>query len=213
MSRSIDRWASLPGGYDSLNTFYQPELATSGFPIIQAQDIATPSRLIPYGIRNARVKSTEAIHFFLDDYRFENVWRYAHRTAKAFQGLTVCSPDFSMYTDWPIEVQRWNVYRSRWCGAYWQTWGAQVIPTVNWSTPESYGFCFDGLPVNSMVAIGALEMGSDSPLFKQGFDEMIARLSPSVVLCYGKFAKAYGREDPRVVEYEPVRQMSSVISE
>ena len=91
--------------------------------------------------------------------------------------------------DWPLVMQQWNVYRSRWCGRYWQELGYQVIPTVSWSTPESFEFCFDGLPRNSVVAVSALGMKVGEPAqrdrFMVGFREMIARLVPSRVLAYG----------------------------
>ena len=43
-----------------------------------------------------------------------------------------------------------------WCGAYWQSKGLTVIPTISWSTPSSYDFCFDGVEENSIVAVGMI---------------------------------------------------------
>ena len=51
------------------------------------------------------------------------------------RGIT---PDFSLYRDWPVMLQQWNVYHSRWVGRFWQEHGLRIIPTVNWSTPDSY---------------------------------------------------------------------------
>src|SRR5690606_139839 len=78
--------------------------------------------------------------------RFETVWS---RPRKALEALapytTLLSPDFSLYRDWPLLLQMWNVYRNRWCGAFWQRQGFTVIPTVSWSTAESVEFCFLGV--------------------------------------------------------------------
>ncbi|MBW4687093.1 MAG: DUF4417 domain-containing protein [Komarekiella atlantica HA4396-MV6] len=34
----------------------------------------------------------------------------------------------------------------------------QVIPSVNWSTEESYYFCFEGLPIGGTLAITTMEI-------------------------------------------------------
>ena len=84
----------------------------------------------------------------------------------------------------------WNVYRNRWCGAYWQSKGLTVIPTVSWSTADSFDFCFLGLPRRSVVAVGTVGLRwrqdrAARSLFVAGFREMVMQLSPSLVLCYG----------------------------
>ena len=154
---------------------------------------AIPDWLVAY---RARVRSSRfdfkraAVHFFLDDYRFETVWA---RPLRAMEHLSkyriMLTPDFSLYADWPLVMQQWNVYRSRWCGRYWQELGFQVIPTVSWSTPESFAFCFEGLPRNNVVAVSArgvkVGVSEQRARFMSGFREMVERLSPSAVLAYG----------------------------
>ncbi|HSM74073.1 MAG TPA: DUF4417 domain-containing protein, partial [Desulfobacterales bacterium] len=114
-----------------------------------------PDWLIPYRQRSVdreKVKGA-GLHFFIEDYLFEAEW---NRPGQAVKGLAayeaVLTPDFSLYRDWPLVAQMWNVYRSRWCGAYWQANGLTVIPTVSWSTAASYEFCFLGIPRYSVVA-------------------------------------------------------------
>ncbi len=53
----------------------------------------------------------------------------------------VLSPDFSMYTNYPEAFQIWQVYRNRWCAAYWQSKGIKVrtlfgTKVVNFKTEE-----------------------------------------------------------------------------
>jgi hypothetical protein len=129
-----------------------------------------------------------AIHFFLDDYRFESVWNHPNKALQALltRRMTVLTPDFSLFADWPIAIQIWNTYRNRWCGARWQAAGLRVIPTISWSTPESYSFAFAGVEERSVVAISTVGIRKASAaLFEKGYIEMIARLSPSIVMCYG----------------------------
>jgi hypothetical protein len=154
---------------------------------------SVPGWLMPYRQRpvDGEMARGAGLHFFLEDYRFEAVW---NRPGQALKGLrpytAVLTPDFSLYRDWPLAAQLWNVYRSRWCGAYWQANGLTVIPTVSWSTAVSYDFCFLGIPRHSVVAVATVGLRwrqdeTARTLFVAGFREMLRRLSPSRVLCYG----------------------------
>lgn len=194
MTRTSHRWQSKPGRFDALHAL---ELFSSdnalGIPCLAHVPVErVPQWLAPY---RTRIRANEppddgAVHFFMDDYRFETVWS---RPRKALEALapytTLLSPDFSLYRDWPLMLQMWNVYRNRWCGAFWQSRGFRVIPTVSWSTVESYEFCFLGLPRRSVVAVSAVGVQLEDPLegylFREGFREMAARLEPAVVLSYG----------------------------
>ena len=85
-------------------------------------------------------------------------------------------------------LQLWNTYRNRWCGRFWQEKGFNVIPTISWSTAESYDFCFLGAPRRSVVAVGTVGTGQDPlarQLFIDGFRQMVERLEPTAVLSYG----------------------------
>ena len=73
------------------------------------------------------------VHFFLYDYRFERVWKSPDADLeKLSRYRAVLSPDFSMYLEMAPVLQLYNVFRNRWCGAYWASKGLRVIPTVNW---------------------------------------------------------------------------------
>lgn len=52
-------------------------------------------------------------------------------------------PDYSAYADMNLWRQMENIAHSRWVGAFWQSRGIKVIPTVSWSDARSYSFCFD----------------------------------------------------------------------
>ena len=149
-----------------------------------------PEDLIGFNYVLNKPDYTKGVHFFLDDYQFERVWNNPDRYIDKLEKFDcVLTPDFSLYTDMPFAMQIWNVYRSRLIGSYWQSLGMTVIPTVSWSTHDSYNFCFDGLPENGIVAIstvGIMKDKSAKKLFYDGLDEMIARIHPSGILIWGQ---------------------------
>lgn len=141
-------------------------------------------------VKTTKELSNKLIHFFIDDYQFERLWnnpdKYINMLKKAKYVLT---PDFSLYRDMDMAIQLYNTYKSRWVGAYLQSEGIKVIPTVSWSTEESYDFCFEGIEQGSVVAIATYGIAKDKKakeLFYKGYEEMKRRLKPSLILCYGE---------------------------
>ena len=129
----------------------------------------------------------KGVHFFIDDYRFEGVYKNPERSLnKLSQYRLLLTPDFSLYADMDIWKQIENVAKNRWCGAYWQSKGLNVIPTISWSTPSSFEFCFSGLDEGSIVAIGMIGCKKNKRLFMLGYNEMIRRVKPSKIICFGK---------------------------
>lgn len=146
---------------------------------------AIPERLVPYRTRTSAEGG--AVHFFLFDAIFESVWTCPNKARRYLQKFrTLLTPDFSLNAEMPLAVQVFNVYRNRWIGADWQAQGYAVIPSVGWSSPPSYDFCFLGIPQHSVVALTTLGTRRQKHAFLHGFDAMLERLQPSVVLCYGK---------------------------
>lgn len=190
-----DRWQKLPGNYDVLNA---RELFPSdnewGIPTLAPEPLAVrPPWLVPYGTRVRSQQGIEgAVHFFVEDYRFERVWSRAYEALESVTPYPAAlAPDFSLYTDWPLTLQLWNTYRSRWVGCYWQRQGLRVIPTLGWSTEATFPFAFAGVPRHSLVAISTVgvDVRRDAAQFYRfmdGFEAMLEAVAPSAVLCYGK---------------------------
>lgn len=182
------------------------DLTAGGMPILHGCG-RIPDRLIAFS--DLATHSLEGLepcaHFFLDDYRFERVWRTPEKYLPMLQGVGLaCAPDFSLYADMPLPLQRWNVYRSRLLAAWWHTQGINVIPTLQYSTQESYGFAFDGLPEHSVVAtstIGTTRNATARNLWRLGMDEAIRRLNPSCVLVYGNEPDSYDWHGTRHITY------------
>lgn len=139
--------------------------------------------------KSCKNPSEKGVHFFLDDYQFCRLWTNIDRYIPMLQRFRyVMSPDFSTYTDFPKAMQIYNHYRKHWCAAYMQEAGIQVIPTISWSTSDSYGWCFDGDPECAAVAVSSVDcMNSKEKkaLFLAGYEEMVRRLQPETIIFYG----------------------------
>lgn len=141
-----------------------------------------------YAIKE-KCPENKAVHFFIDDYQFNRVWNMPNRYLPILRKFKyVLSPDFSPYCDFPKSVQIFNHYRNHWIGAYLQENGVKVIPTITWSYPPSYDFCFDGEPTDSVVAIssvGCMKSKELRQMFLDGYNEMEKRLHPTTIIFYG----------------------------
>ena len=148
------------------------------------------------------------VHFFLYDYRFERVWKNPDNDIeKLSRYRAVLSPDFSMYLEMAPVMQLYNVFRNRWCGAYWASKGMRVVPTVNWGDESTFDFCFEGIEKGSVVAVSTY-MASEhdrrkdqKEWFLAGYNEMLRRIEPEKIICYNTpFPEMQG--DIVYVDYE-----------
>lgn len=181
-------------------------LTDTGMPVMDGCDVI-PDDMVGFNYATGRrTPRTQGVHFYIDDYQFERVWRDPIRYARILDGYQcTLTPDFSLYTDMPMPMQCWNCYRSRLLGAYWQQLGLHVIPTLQWSTPESYAFCFDGLPCGatlSVSTVGTLNHGESRILWEQGMREAIDRLHPTLILLYGAEPKNFDWGTASHIRYE-----------
>ena len=97
------------------------------------------------------------VHFFLDDYKFEAIWNNPDdRIERLSKYKAVLSPQFSIYYDMPLSIKIYQTFRNRWCGAYLQSKGIKVIPSLAWGEPDTYWFCFDGIEKGSIVAVSTI---------------------------------------------------------
>lgn len=62
--------------------------------------------------------------------------------------------------------------------------GLRVIPTVSWGDERSFDFCFDGIEEGSAVLVCTYCRENCEEDFMLGYNEMMKRIKPSVVLCY-----------------------------
>ena len=145
---------------------------------------------IPFNcVMSDRQREAHGVHFFIDDYLFQRAWNDPCRYANLLSGYqAVMTPDFSMFTDYPVAVQLYNHWRKHQLGAYWQSLGLTVIPSICWSDHDSYAWCFDGEPVGGTVAVSSVGTQKNPlarTLFLDGYSEMMRRLLPEKVIFFG----------------------------
>ncbi len=162
-----------------------------GMPVIKKQDIKLDN-LSLISCSDTQSNASEinkrcGVHFFVDDDRFEDIYRHPERSLKKYSQYSfLLSPDFSTYSEMNPWRQIESVAHSRWVGAYWQNHGLKVIPTITWSKPQSYEYCFDGVEKHSTVAIGMIGCKRNRFDFLNGYNEMLRRIEPNAIICFGK---------------------------
>lgn len=180
--------------YENLRLFFPDVSVCKGWgqiPEIKPIEQITVDRWMPFSAANSReLNESVGVHMFLHDFQFERLWNKPTQYIQMLQAAGgVCSPDFSMYTDTPTALNIYNHYRKHWLGAYWQLNGITVIPTICWADRESFGWCFDGEPSESIVAVSSIGVMRDPEsrrLFISGYREMMERLSPKMILFMGR---------------------------
>ena len=193
--RTYDAYNLEAVDYDTLtrNFWQMPIIKNNGF---------IPDDLIGFNYAKTSENKKCGIHFYVDDYQFERVWNKPEDyTDILFDYDCILSPDFSLYTDMPMPMKIWNVYRSRFIGNYYQSKGINVIPTLSWAEPETFKFCFEGIPEGSIVSvstIGVKENKDALKIWRDGMRAAIDKIKPSTVLVYGgKLDFDYGNIDVR----------------
>ena len=176
---------------ENLDKAVFPGVGKYDIPRILPMEVEQPVEMIGFNFA-AKYKHPErvGIHFFLKDYQFSRLWTSPDMyTGMLRRFRFVCTPDFSMYTDFPLALQINSHYRKHWLGAYWQSKGITVIPTICWSDERSFEWCFDGEPEKSVVAISSVgtQLNERSKrLFLLGYQQMMSRLQPKIVLFHGR---------------------------
>lgn len=153
-------------------------------------EVYEPTEFIPFtNAGQLRYRHRCGVHFFIYDYQFQCLWNMREKYGKMLPEFkAVMTPDFSLYTDWPIMVQLWNHYRKHVLGAWMQSIGCKVYPTITWSDKRSYDFCFDGEPIGGTVcvsSVGTQQSRRERFLFLSGYEQMMDVLKPETVLFYG----------------------------
>ncbi len=169
------------------------EFPTTGkynMPLIKKQNLNI-SKIELWGISKAKSNDEEninkTIHFFTYDWLFENTYSKPEKAMeKLDQYYALLSPDFSLYTDMPLALQINNTFKNRLCGAYWQSLGKKVIPTIEWGDEQSYEFCFDGVETGSIVAVSTYAREDIKEKYLPGYNKMLETIQPSAIICYGE---------------------------
>jgi len=193
MSSSVKPQSNERDRCDVWNAFMLKGCKYAGkyeIPVVPACN-TIPERLIPYSETKSKRLLESHIHFFESDYEFECVWRTPQKCLpriKTYAGAI--APDFSLFREMPLAEQIHSTFRSRALTYWWSKEGINVIPNVGWGDSRTYEFCFDGLPQNSVLAVGtngSVKRKHDRQFFCEGFMVMLERLTPNTVIVYGPY--------------------------
>lgn len=114
-----------------------------------------PTRVILFSKALKTTDYDQWVVFYEHDEKFVRLWNTPRKylsILKKFRG--VITPDFSLYRNMPLVMQKWSTYQGKAIGVWLQNEGIEVIPNVRFADERSYQFCFDGVEKNSTVAIG-----------------------------------------------------------
>ena len=102
---------------DALNLGLLPVAETGAYnlPVVGTDAVPTADSLIPFNRAKTCTRRDVGVHFFIDDYQFERIWKDPEKyVEKLRQYACVASPDFSPYGDMPMALQIYNHYRKHW---------------------------------------------------------------------------------------------------
>ena len=149
-----------------------------------------PNKLISFSKCLSSKDYNQWVMFYEDDSAFERIWRNPIKyleILKRFNG--VISPDFSLYRDMPLVMQKWNTYRNRAIGHWFEENDIKVIPNVRFGDERTYDFCTLGIKHNSIIAIGThglIKVKEDREYLIQGLEFVINKINPTAIVVYGK---------------------------
>lgn len=199
---------------DLLNWYKTPEIMTfskKGYPEIHPIHIDEPVEVIPFGFAKRSKRKDVWVHFYIWDYKFERIWNAPIRYLEVLKNYKgIIQPDFSLYTDMPIPLQQYNHYRNNWIASWLQLNDVQVIPNAQWSTEESFDFCFEGMPKNSTIMlslVGSVQDRESRELCLKGIDKMNNVLEPEKVIVraepktYEKYKQYINNPEIAVYDY------------
>ena len=180
-------------------------------PILAPYDGMIPNRFIPFSAAMSTTDYSAGVHFFIDDHQFERIWcnvsRYVEKLSK--YGCVI-GPDFSQYGDMSYPMRMWNCYRNKVVSSYLQSHGVKIVPNVTWSLPDSYDYCFDGIPANSIIAINCTSIISSNLskyLWYKGYEEALRRLNPKCIIRYGTKMPGENEDISYYFENERLKQL------
>lgn len=175
----------------------------NGFPILRPYTGSLEFDFIPFSEKKRVEPSRSCVHFFEDDYKFQYAtWDRLDQTIYNLRDFhALMCPDNSLFIEEDIYgfLNKQSIYRSRFVGACCQVRGYNVIPTASWGGADSFSYCFESLPSNSVIAICGVGIDScrnSIELWEYGVRELETQLSPIALLIYGNERKVRGLSTP-----------------
>lgn len=173
----------FPTGFPVVGEWQMPLLPA---PLLDGQ----PSHFAPYDKRaGSDDPSATLLHGYTADRKLQSQLTKPHEWSERFEGFWgIVTPDFSMWVDDPLDLKVFATRMSRSIGAFHSSRGHRVLPTIRWTGPTDYTFCFDGITPRSAVSISNYGSWRDPMTrgrFLGGLPVMVEALEPSVVFVHG----------------------------
>jgi hypothetical protein len=95
---------------------------------LQAKAFDQPAAIWGVTSRKARMGGTWL--FYTEDYRYEALWADPSPILNT-GAMAAVEPNFSAYSNMPMAVALWQIYRKRWIARWWQQYGLPVWVDLN----------------------------------------------------------------------------------
>ena len=129
-------------------------------------------------------------HCFTSEKNFHRLYNSFQEYVELLrQAKGLISADFSLFRDYSEEVLIEKCRANRTVDYALQQAGIPMIPTAGFAGEYSWEWCFDGLPLNSTVAVTTNCLGRDREshrLFVGGINTMVEKIHPTVIVVCGK---------------------------
>ena len=171
---------------------------------------------IPKNVNNSTIKSNillDEVYRLYEGYMLNKVYKQLDRLIKdlkRFEGII--TPDFSLFPEMPKSQRIWNCYQSRVIAYYMQQLGLNIIPSVAWALEEDLSWCFDGLPINSSIAIstnGCKTGPYSKRIFLLGVEELQRIIKPKHLIICGSIFKELEKYD-NIIRYNSFSQRLAI---
>ena len=168
-----------------------PTTGKYNFPQLAQVNYFPEEPVYPFNYLKSKVaKGRYWYHCFTSERNF-------HRLYSCFQDYVellrrtkgIISADFSLFRDYPEEILIAKCRANRFVDYALQQAGIPMIPTAGFAGESSWEWCFDGLPLNSTVAVTTNCLGRDREahrLFVGGINTMIKKIHPTAIVVCGK---------------------------
>lgn len=149
-----------------------------------------PEKVITFSKARSKNETNSWIHFYEQDSVIECFWRNPKKylpMIKRYKG--VISPDYSLYYDMPLNMQKYNTYRGKALAHWLSENGIEVIPNVRWGDERTFETACLGVEPKKTIAVGThgcIKTIEGKNMFIAGFDYVINRLEPKTVIVYGR---------------------------
>ncbi|MBR2733781.1 MAG: DUF4417 domain-containing protein [Selenomonadaceae bacterium] len=177
--------------FDLVRPLYQHKLNQFGIPIMNkiTEDQLDFAKIKPLNVQNLSVRKNNSNKFvlgFSDDNRIERFYNNPFKYVPRFQSAyAVATPDYSLHPQMNPLTYLHQIYKNRWLGCFWQEHGIMALPCVGWTTEEWDDLSFVAIEIGSVVVISTLGCKRDVDFFMRGYNEMIRRIEPPLIIVYG----------------------------